>query len=250
MARKNKHNRRRRKGRFAFLYKVLVLLAICGAIVAAMALFFKANQIEITGNSQYTGEEVLNASGIAKGDNLFLLNKYEAAERIRNGLPYVETVRISRRLPDTLCIEVTECPCTLGIEQAGQLWLICGTGKIVDVTAANEKAPYGRITGVELTEPELGKTITAQDGAAAEQLLEMLKMLSAKKMLGDVQAIHLEDPAVITMRYMEAFDVQFAWHADFDYKLNYLAAVIDKLEENEKGTIILTQDGEAHFIPK
>ena len=43
--------------------------------------------------------------------------------------------------------------------------------------------------------------------------------------------------------------MQFLWDADFDYKLDYLAAVVDKLEDNEKGTIDMTQEGKASFIP-
>ena len=35
----------------------------------------------------------------------------------------------------------------------------------------------------------------------------------------------------------------------FDYKLNYLAAVVQELEANEKGTILMTHEGEARFIP-
>ena len=38
MARRRR--RHRRKGRFAFLYKLMTFLLICGALVAALALFF------------------------------------------------------------------------------------------------------------------------------------------------------------------------------------------------------------------
>lgn len=250
MARRRRKNRRRRKGRFAFLYKLLAFLAICAAIVVAMALFFKANTIEVSGNSRYSKEEVTSASGIQIGDNLFLLNKYDAAEKIRDALPYVQAVRISRHLPDSLCISVTESDCTAAVEQDGQVWLMGESGKLVDMIEPGSDTPYVKITGVVLTDPKIGEIAACEDEETSQELLELLKMLGSKGMLAQVQEIHMEDPGVITLRYLDAFNVELLWHADLDYKLNYLTAVIEKLEENEKGTIILTRDGEARFIPE
>ena len=86
-------------------------------------------------------------------------------------------------------------------------------------------------------------------GAGFWLMLAMLTLLDDKGMLHQVQVIDLSDAALITMRYMDRFDVEFLWDADFDYKLDYLAAVVDKLEANEKGTIDMTQEGKASFIP-
>jgi cell division protein FtsQ len=249
MARRRRNTRRRRKGRFAFLYKLLTFLVICGVIVAALAVFFKVDQVEVTGNTRYTGEEVVEASGVSVGDNLFLLNKYEVAGRITENLAYVESVRISRRMPDTLCIEIGECEYTAGVEQDGQLWMLCAPGKLVEAASPEEAGSCALVTGLTLQDPQVGQMIESEDTNVKDQLLDILAMLSQKGMFSQVQEIHLEDPGMITIRYMGNFVVQFPWHADFDYKLDYLAAVMEKLEENERGTINLMQDGEARFIP-
>ena len=76
MARRRR--RHRRKGRFAFLYKLMTFLLICGALVAALALFFKVESIEITGTSRYSTDEVERASGVHVGDNLYLMDKSAA----------------------------------------------------------------------------------------------------------------------------------------------------------------------------
>ena len=41
MARNRSTNRRRRRGRFSFLMKLLCILLIAGAVVAALTVFFK-----------------------------------------------------------------------------------------------------------------------------------------------------------------------------------------------------------------
>ena len=42
----------------------------------------------------------------------------------------------------------------------------------------------------------------------------------------------------------------FPRSTDYGYKLDYLLAVVEKLEVNEKGTVNMMQDGKARFIPE
>ena len=247
MARKKKHNKRRRKGRFAAFYRVLCLVLIVAAMGAAVAVFFKADHLEISGNKRYSNQEIIEASGVETGSNLYSINKYKVAGQITAALPYVESVRIYRRLPDTLCMEVNECTDLVAIRQDGKDWLMSYTGKLVEETAASKE--HAAVTGLTLLEPKTGMAQTDEEHAAAlRQLLDLTGQLQVKGMLGDVQEIHLEDPHVITLRYLDRFNVELPWNADLDYKLDFLIAVVEKLEGYEKGTLKLTEDGEAHFI--
>ncbi|MBQ6117084.1 MAG: FtsQ-type POTRA domain-containing protein [Oscillospiraceae bacterium] len=248
MGRRNRRKRRSNRGRFAVLYRLLTFVVICGAIVAALALFFKVESIEVQGAERYAQEDVVAASGVDLGDNLFLMDKYEVANRIRSELSYVETVRIVRKLPSTLCITITESRVALAVEQDEVLWLLSGAGKIVDTVTSGTRE-YPAVTGLVLKEPRIGETFRAENEDAGRVLLDMLQRLREKDMLKDVQAIHLEDASVITMRYLNRFTVQIPWNADMDYKLNYLLAVVERLEDNEKGTINMTQDHKVNFIP-
>ena len=250
MARRRSYHRKRRQGRFSFLYKILIFVAICGAIAVALALFFKVDTITVTGNSRYTANQIIEASGIETGDNMFFLNKYHASERITAALPYVETVRSSRQLPDTLVVTVTECTAPAAVSQDGKLWLLSGDGKIVDAKTGDGKQ-YAVVEGLTLLEPQVGADLQVpeEQQPSARLLLTLLGLLRDKNMLGDVQTIDLSDTASVVMRYLDRFDVTFRWDADFDYKLDYLLAVVERLEVNEKGAIDMTQEGKASFIP-
>ena len=165
MARRSKYNRKRRQGRFSFLYRILIFVAICGAIAVALALFFKVETISVNGNSRYTTQQIIDAGGIETGDNMFFLNKYTASERITASLPYVETVRISRQLPDTLVITVTECTAPAAIAQDSKLGLLSGASMTAQeyVEWAAQTLP-GDLAACGLTDVEV--QITAQDLAA------------------------------------------------------------------------------------
>ena len=252
MARRGKYNRRRARGRFSFLYKLLSFIVICGVIAVALTLFFKVQHQEVTGNSRYTGDEIVAAGGLENGANLFLLNKYDISARITASLPYVETVQIRRALPDTLIFTVTECTAPAAIMQEGSVWLLSGSGKVLEKVPLAQAKAYAQITGITLVEPTPGvRAAVAEDtDSTMATLLELLAQMQAKKMLGDMQEIHLEDASQVTLRYLDRFNVIIPRNADFDYKLEYLLAVVKKLEVNEVGTIDMTQEGRASFIPE
>ena len=254
MARRRKSNRRRRRGSFGFLYKLLSTLVICAVVVAALTLFFRVDAIEITGTERYTAQEIMDASGVEKGDNLFLLNKYAVDQSIKAALPYVEELRINRRLPDTLVIQVQECGTPMAVVQDGSAWLVSPTGKIVEQVTPAEAESYAVIDGCQLLAPSVGTALALATEYAGQQqsLLDLLAALEKAGLLDQVDAIHLSDLAVLRMDYAGRFVVELPYGADYDYKLRFLTASLEKgaIQDNQTGTIQLTRDdGEVNFIP-
>lgn len=226
-------------------------MLICGAIVAALSLFFKADQIFVTGVSRYSQQQVIQASGIHQGQNLFLLNKQQAASNITEQLPYVESVRIRRQLPNVLHIEITECSCPLAIRQGGKLWLVNGNGKIIDCLEEEQGSSYPQVTGLRLRAPQLGRSAVPVDDDLEqwERLKSLWSLLRARNMAADVQELDLEDDSRLTLRYQQRFLVVLRAEDDFDYRLNYLSAVVERLDSDDRGTIQWDSDGKARFIP-
>ena len=110
MSSRSKRGRRRNRGRFSLLFKLLAGAALVAALTFGATVFFQVEHILIAGNSRYTAQEVEEASGIQLGDNLFRLNKGQISEDIRRKLPYVEELTIVRHLPSTIAIEIREWP--------------------------------------------------------------------------------------------------------------------------------------------
>ena len=253
MGRRRNSNRRRR-GSFGFLYKLLSMLVICGAIVAAMTLFFRVDTIVVSGQERYTSQEIQDATGIAQGDNLFLLNKYDVAQNIVKALPYVEEIRISRKLPDTLLIEVRECGTPLALVQDGSAWLISPGGKIVEQKSAAEVGDSGIIDGCKLLAPSVGTPLALATEYADQQtsLLELLAALEDAGMLKQVDAIHLDDAGKVIMDYAGRFTVEMPYNADYAMKLKALRLSLEsgKIQDNMTGTFDLMQEnGDAYFRP-
>ena len=149
-----RHGRGRRGRRFGVLYKLLTLVVVCAAAVLALTLFFKVESVEVTGNSRYSAQEIQDACGVQLGDNLYLLSKPDMVQRLHQRLPYIDEVRITRSLPNTLCVQVTEFTTVYAVEQEGTVWLLTSGGKIVETAAERGDTPL--IDGCELLAPSLG----------------------------------------------------------------------------------------------
>ena len=153
--------RRRRRGRLGPLLRVLSVVLAAVAIVAALTLFFKVDEVQVTGGGRYTEEEIRSASGVEQGDNLILLDKYRIAQRIYTALPYITEVRINRQLPDVLLVEVVETQAVAAVQGAGAWWLVSPTGKVLEAVDSEAAQDYLILEGM-----------TAQDPAAGEPLAE------------------------------------------------------------------------------
>ena len=247
MARRRRSRRRSR--RFGVLYKLLTLVVVCAAAVLALTLFFKVETVEISGNSRYSDGEIQEACGVQLGDNLYLLSKPDMVQKLHQQLPYIDEVRITRRLPDTLCIQVTEFSTVYAMEQEGTAWFFTSSGKIVETAVSPGDTPT--VDGCTLLAPSLGGSVSfaLELQNRQESLLALLQALEAAELTEGVRAIHLDDPTVLTLEYTERFTVEMPYGGDYPRLLRYLTLVIDELETNLTGVIDLTRDGEPHFRP-
>ena len=107
MARNGRRTPKKKKKHNA-LYGPLMFIIVCAALIFGMSVFFRVSKVEVTGNSLYTEEEIVAASGIESGDNLFFINRFSAAGRILVRLPYVEDATVTRLLPNKVVIDISE----------------------------------------------------------------------------------------------------------------------------------------------
>lgn len=256
MPKRRNTRRRRRRGGLSVLARPLSVLLAAVAIVAALTLFFKVEQIEVSGNSRYRAEEIVAASGVKPGDNLILFDKYTTSQRIYTQLPYITAVRIYRQFPATLHVEVTEAPVAAVIRSGGTLWLLGGSGselKIMEAAEAGAVPNSLLITGMEVSAPTPGMALRLAEGSPVteERLLALLTSIDRHGLSSRIRSADFSDPNVLVLDCDGRFRVELYYDADYDYKMNCLVAVTGRMEPNEQGTIRMTMqdDSEVRFIP-
>ena len=247
---KRRKSRKYRRGRFVPLLRILFFLLVCVALAVAMTIFFKVEKITVSGNSRYTSDEIIDATGIRMGENMFMMNKYDVISRLARDLPYIKTVQIRRRLPSTMTVEITEMQAVAAVQSAEFWWLIGADGKLLEKTDSSGNLP--RVTGTNPLLPTAGSKLSyPEEGTITDQeLLDLLAILEQKGMEKIIVEINCGDPELLVLRYGNRFRVEMKYDADMNRKLNMLVEVVARLEENETGTIRMTrEDGTCHFIP-
>lgn len=238
-AARNKRRRYKKRGRFGFLYKTLSVVAIAAAVFMGATVFFRVERVEVTGNARYDAAQIEQASGVVHGDNLFRLNKYDTAARIRRTLPYVESVNIRRRLPDTLVLNINECIAAAQLSCGDGGWLISASGKLLDWS----DTPHAlRVDGVDPVLPEAGTTITVkpQFQTRADGLVALLQALEEHNMLTRATRVDLGSVTAIRMEMDDRFTVKLPVNGDFSYLLAAMDKAIQSLEPFERGNLDLT----------
>ena len=251
--RRSSRRRSRRRGSLGPILRVFSLLLVAVAVVAALTLFFKVEQIRVVGNARYTGEEIVAVTEVVQGDNLILLDKYHIAQRLYTQLPYITNVRIHRKLPDGLKVEVTETVAAAAVRGGGSWWLLSSSGKLLEAVENSAAQNYMQIKGLETQEPVAGGRLSLVEDCAitVERLEELLRLMEEKGMLTTVDSISVTDRDKLVIGYDNRFRVELFYDADFDFKLSCLKSVVTELEPNESGTIRMTMadDNEIRFIP-
>ena len=236
---RNNRKRRKKRGRFGFLYKVLSVIALIAAVFLGATVFFRVEQMVVLGNTRYTAAQIEQASGVAHGSNLFRLNKYDTAARIRRTLPYVESVNIRRRLPDTLILTVNECAAAAQLGGAGG-WLISSTGKLLEQSPTLQSIP---VIGITPVLPEAGTSLVVQPEQQnqADSLIALLQALKERDMLSRVTQLDVGATTVITMSMDNRFTVKLPSNGDFPYLLYAMDKAIQSLASYDTGTLDLTR---------
>ena len=270
--------RRRNRGRFGPLFKLLCVLGVVVALTGGATVFFRVETVEVTGNQRYTQEEIVEASGIQTGDNLYALNKVRIDRRIRTRLPYVGELSINRSLPSTIRIAVTEWEAVAQVavptpEQAAaaqeelaagkegaepaalaqEPWLISVKGKLLEQAPENSTAIV--VTGLTAVAPQAGELLKVPEGETTrlEALTSLLGAIEGADLFHEISQIQLETTRLI-VRYADRFDVKMKLNADFGYDIRLMRAVREQMEEaygpEAAGTIDLTQEKhEAVYSP-
>ena len=141
--------------------RILIMAAIAVAFVLSMVIFFRVRDIQVVGGTYYTADEITAACGVAKGDNLLSISRAKVSGNILAELPYVRSVQVTRRLPDTLELTVTEYEVTYAVRDTAEgWWLVTSDGKVTEAIDAKEAKSHIQISGFTITSPVVGQQLT------------------------------------------------------------------------------------------
>jgi len=246
-ARSRKRRRRKHTGR---IFGILLGFVLIVAAFTAITIFFKVSDVVVVGESRYTSDEIIELSGIEKGDNLFLINKFAAIDRIFDKLYYLDEIRMRRHLPGTIEITVTECVPIAAIQKDGGYLIVDIKGKILEENALADEGRLTIVKGAQIGDSEIGHRIVLSDENQDSILFELLNKLQSDDILKNIQEIDITKLYEIKFMYQDRFKVMFGMPEEIEKKIKFLKYVVEeKLASNETGTIDITDASTVRFIP-
>ncbi len=232
------------------LFKRLVIMAgIIAAVILSMVIFFRVETIQIEGNAYYSQQEILQVCGVASGDNLLTLSRSKISGSIMAPLKYVDSVKVSRQLPDTLIIRVTEGKPKYAVQDTrGEWYLITAQGKVVEQITNRQASDFTVVKDLTIQSPTVGDEILVYS-APGDETKAKGQLSALKTLLGAIEeanlgrhiaSVSLPSSFKISLWYEDRFQVELGDTNRVDYKLEYLKAVIEREESYVTGTVDLT----------
>lgn len=235
------------------LLRLMSVVLSAVVIVIALTLFFKVEQVTVSGQVRYSEEEIVAVSGVLPGDNLVLLDKYMIARNLYTQLPYITDVTVNRSFPDTLVLEIRETEGVFAVDGGGVWWLVSDSGKLLEAVNDERAQECIVLRGVTMPEAAVGAYVQFDESGnlTTQRLVEIASALSEREMLEKTNYLDTSDPHKLVIGYDDRFAVEIFYDADLEFVFNCLEAVVDQLQPNETGIIRMTMDNkdEVRFIP-
>lgn len=254
--------------RTRLLIQMLTVAAVVAAMVAGLSVFFKVENITVSGAEVYSAWSIREASGIQEGDNLLTFSHARAGALIKANLPYVKTVRFGIKLPDTVNIIIEEESVVYAVEDStGTWWLMNSDGRVVEQTNKSKAANYTQVLGFTLENPApdkqavateivLSETIpqetgeTIQTGETAQSVpttttgakrlstaMAILDALEANDIVGEAASVDVSRLEDIILWYGSRYQVNLGDSTNLEYKIACMNDVILQLSEFDSGIL-------------
>ena len=140
---------------------------------------------------------------------MFMLNKFAAISRIFAACPYLDEIVMRRRLPDEIEITVTECVPAAAIETAEGCYIIDADCKLLELTDKAGAAGYCLVTGVELDEPEVGKTANFTQPEKQKTAANHIEYRANNDILDEIKEINLDQ--ILKSSFRMPAGLQCSW---------------------------------------
>lgn len=176
---RHKDNKKRKKRntfrKIMIWFAAIIAFAAVGTVLS-LTVFFHIDTISVSGNEIYSKDEILAQCPIEIGENLFLSDTKNAKEMLEQNLPYIYNAEITRKLPYTIQIKITEATPQYSIKQDKTYILLDDNFKVLENNA--EIAQGILISKAEISSAQPGSEIVFKDSDIGECLKQLAAVVN------------------------------------------------------------------------
>lgn len=215
---------------------VTVILAI--GIILSLTVFFRSEEFTVEGAEYYSAQDIIDASGMSLGENLFLSDKKTGEENIERELPYIDQADISIKIPNTIVINVTESEPAFLVQNGSEYVVLSADGKVLEIisgSADNYDVPL--VLGCSINSAQPGQQVEFQESGFLSIMKNVSESLAENEFTG-IKEIDLSDTASVSLNYSNRIKIIIGLPEDVSYKLKTAKIIItENLSESDRGQL-------------
>lgn len=247
---KQERKRKRRNKKIKFFLKLFLLIGlISGTIIFALTSpIFNIKNINVINNNKISNDTVISLSGLKLDENIFRFYKGNVVNNIKEN-SYIENVKIHRKLPNTIEIEVEERVAKYSVDYMGKYAYINTQGYILEISEDSKELPI--IQGITTKEEEVvpGNRLNNEDLSSLEDVIKITNSASENGLDGKVTSIDISDKNEYSI-YLEEEKkkVNLGDNTNLSNKMLYVVAIMEE-EKGKEGEIFVNGELNNKFRP-
>ncbi len=234
--------RRKRKIIFRLIkWTSLVVLLIGGGIYFLLSSFFNVRSIVISGNEKISQETIISLSGIELEQNTFKISKSKVEQAIKTNA-YIDSVKIKRKLPETIEIQVVERKPAYMLTLGNAYVYMNTQGYLLEISQEKLQAPI--ITGVLTLEDQIqeGNRLCTEDLQKLSSVIQIMDSANNNDIGKLITKINISDKQDYILELKsEKKNVHVGDTSNLSTKMLYIKKVLQN-EKKKEGDIFVNTD--------
>lgn len=137
---KRKTIKKNKKFNLKIFFSIILLIIFIAIIIFFLSGLFNISEIKVNNVVKTNADEIIQKSGIKKDKNIFLQKYYRAKKNIEE-INRVKNVKISKKLPKTVVIDIEERMEMYQVEHSAKYMIIDEQGYILRETNKKQTLP-------------------------------------------------------------------------------------------------------------
>lgn len=205
---------------------------------------FSVQHVEVETSQRYDDKELAQRAGVAFGSSLLSLDLRAAEQRLLSD-PWVESVRITRKLPHTLRVQLREHEAAALASLDGELFLVDAKGEPFKAWQASDPHDLPVLTGVTLEALAKDRPGAVARLATALSVLEHYERLPVSRVQRAQEVQLAPDGAVVLMVGSRGVSLHLG-QGPWPKKLLMVAEVLRQFERQQELPGVVFLDNELH----
>lgn len=234
--------RKKRKIIFRLIkWTSLVVLLIGGGIYFLLSPFFNIKNITIIGNEKITQETIISLSEIELEQNTFKISKSKVEQAIKAN-SYIDSVKVKRKLPDGIEIQVTERKPAYMLTLGNAYVYMNKQGYLLEIS--QEKLELPIIIGILTPEDQIqeGNRLNTEDLQRLSGVIQIMDSANNNDIGKSITKINISDKQDYVLELKsEKKNVHVGDTSNLSTKMLYVKKVLQN-EKKKEGDIFVNTD--------